>query len=223
MTGPIGFPANAGSGIDNFKAIVLGWIRDEITKSKQGGNGLHVDGATGDLVADRGQFRSMNYVPGSAGWGMQPSGNAEFNDLTLRGGIIGNAALTSPVAMDNASGASNGFAVTIADQDLAVATIPVPAGYSQALVFIEVTTSAYNNTAVYAYLYVQALVNGIATRLMPAGTGTGTATVSTAKSVTLTGLSGGTISVAARVRCDNGWAAAAANRAYSETIVVFLR
>jgi hypothetical protein len=88
-----------------------------------------------------------------------------------------------------------------------------------------VTTSAVNNTTSFAGLYIQAVINGAPTRLMGAvaSPSNGTATVGTAKSVTLTGLSGGTISIAARVRSDNGWAANASNRAYSEAIVVFLR
>jgi hypothetical protein len=136
-----------------------------------------------------------------------------------------NTLIGTQVQVANATGASNGMAITVADADLATASITVPAGYSQALVFLAVTTGAYNNTATYAYLYIEAVINGVATRLstMPA-TGPGDfTTVATAKSVTLTGLSGGTISLAARVRCDNGWAADASNRAYSEAIVVFLR
>lgn len=138
--------------------------------------------------------------------------------------LIGNGALANPVTVDNTTGASNGMAITIADQDLAAATIAVPAGYSQALVFLSVTAAAVNGSAVTAFLYISAVINGTPTRLMPSlATSTGTASVSTAKSITLTGLSGGTISVAARVRTDNGWAANVANRVYSEAIVVFLR
>jgi hypothetical protein len=48
-------------------------------------------------VADLGQFRSANFVPGSSGWGLAPTGNAEFNAITLREGIVGTAALASPV------------------------------------------------------------------------------------------------------------------------------
>jgi hypothetical protein len=191
-----------------------------------------VDGSlivTGDLeVSGNAAITGPLAVHGTAAFDGATTigGNAAITGtLSLPAGIIDNEALTSPVELGNASGGSNGMAINVADTDLATATIPVPAGYSQALVFLMVTTSAVNNTASLAGLYIQAVINGTPTRLMGAiaTPGNGTATLSTAKSDTLTGLSGGTISVAARVRCDNGWAANASNRAYSEAIVVFLR
>jgi len=154
MASPIGNPANLGSGVDQMLAQIRAMIRDEIQAAASGGAGLHVDGATGDLVADRGQFRSLNYVPGSAGWALTPAGDQELHGnttiggntsiggtlavtgtLSLPAGIINNAALASPVAaqyifLDVMNfGLTAGTFVTKATQ-----TITVPAGFSQAVV-----------------------------------------------------------------------------------------
>jgi hypothetical protein len=40
---------NLGSGIDQMKSIIVGWIRDEIRASQRGGIGLPVDGTLGTL------------------------------------------------------------------------------------------------------------------------------------------------------------------------------
>ena len=50
MASPIGNPSNLGNGYDQIRAQVIGWIRTEIQASRTGGIGLHVDGATGDLI-----------------------------------------------------------------------------------------------------------------------------------------------------------------------------
>jgi len=144
MAGPIGFPSNAGSGVDQMMAQIRALVRDEIRAAASGGAGLHVDGATGDLVADRGQFRSLNYVPGSAGWGLQPNGNAEFNVLTLRGGIIGNDALTSPVAPGVLYTSATNFALSTTSTARASITVTVPAGFTSAAITATGRILAFN-------------------------------------------------------------------------------
>lgn len=110
MSGPIGNAENQGDGADQFKALMMRWIRDEIGRASQGGaNGsLHIDGATGNLVVDRGDIRSGNYVSGTSGWDLAPDGAAELGQTTVRGGKIqsGNfVAGTSGWGLDGAGNA----------------------------------------------------------------------------------------------------------------------
>ena len=121
----MGLP-NQGDGVDQFKAQVIQWIREEIAKAAQGGaNGsLHIDGATGNLVVDRGDIRSGNYVAGTSGWDLAPSGAAELGPTTVRGGTIksGNyVAGTSGWGLDGAGNAEFSGAVTI-DGSLTIAS-----------------------------------------------------------------------------------------------------
>ena len=109
-----------------------------------GKGGLTVAGGTltvegGKLVVDgAGIAESGNYVPGSAGWALQPNGNAEFNDLTLRGGIIGNDALTAPVVPNSFFTDDTGLSLTTSSRTYASTAIAVPAGYSRAVVIAQV-------------------------------------------------------------------------------------
>jgi hypothetical protein len=157
VVSPIGNPLNQGDGTDQLKALVQGWVRDEIRSALQGGNGIHVDGLTGDLVADRGLFRSMNFLAGVSGWGMSPNGNAEFNDVTFRGGVIGGAALASQLSADFNSwtAGSNTTLPGIAMVDLGSFTVPVPLWATQYLavgvgtcqVAQQSTTSTFSQSA----------------------------------------------------------------------------
>jgi len=214
-----------GSGEQQFKALVLGWIREEIGKSAQGGAGLHVDGATGDLVADRGQFRSLNYVPGTSGWGLQPDGNAEFNVLTLRAGIIGPDALTNPADFGASGTSATGFGLTSTPTDRAASTIGVPSGYMRAIVMCTVDATAVN-TALSGLLMLSANINGTRGGENSGAPGPNSyyANASASAIRTLTGLSGGNITVAATVHCDAGtWAADTHNIVNCNAIAVFLR
>lgn len=83
MASPIGHPANQGNGIDQLKAQVLGWIREELGRAAQGGIGLHLDGATGNLIIDAGQVQSGNYAAGSTGWALKPTGDGEFDGVSI--------------------------------------------------------------------------------------------------------------------------------------------
>jgi len=220
---------NVGSGVDQLKAQIVGWIREEIRASQRGGNGLHVDGATGDLVADIGQFRSNNYVPGSAGWGMKPNGNAEFNDLTIRGGIIGNDALTSPVVPGVGGGSATGWAVSTTSTAKASVAIAIPTGFTQALVHVTAAAAAANPTVAGDLLYVRAAI------ILPGGATTDgseldnfadtgqLSTASASLAAVFSGLSPGSITVACKVRATTTWAANAANLANVDASIVFLR
>ena len=145
--------------------------------------------------------------------------------LSLPAGIIGNDALTSPVAIDNASAAETGFATATSVQNRAVTSIPVPAGYSQAVVFAVVNVGAWNGGAVTDFLYITVAIAGVGSRENVVGVApSGWGATSTAKTTMLTGLSGGTISLSTEVHTGStAFAANAINRAFLEATAIFLR
>ncbi|OIQ84056.1 hypothetical protein GALL_341360 [mine drainage metagenome] len=217
----------SGNGDQNFKAVVMGWIREEIGRAAQGGaNGaLHIDGATKNLIIDQGEIQSGNYVTGSAGWALQPDGNAEFNVLTLRSGIIGPDALTNPADFGASGTSETGFGLTSTPTNRAASTIAVPAGYTRAEVHVTVDATAIN-TALSGLLIVSASINGITGGENSGGPVPNSyyANASASAIRTLTGLSGGNITVATAVHCDAGtWPANANNIANCNASVVFLR
>lgn len=225
MASPIGHPANQGNGIDQFKAQVLKWIREELGRAAQGGNGLHINGATGDLIIDQGEVQSENYVAGSTGWALKPTGDAEFSSLTLRSGIIGNDALASPADFGASGTSATGFGLTSTPTDRAASTIGVPSGYTRAIVMCTVDATAVN-TVLSGLLMLSANINGTRGGENSGAPGPNSyyANASASAIRTLTGLSGGNITVAATVHCDAGtWAADTHNIANCNAIAVFLR
>jgi len=145
--------------------------------------------------------------------------------LSLPAGIIGNDALTSPLKVDSASASVTNFATTASDVNVVTASIAIPAGFTQALVYASAIAGVYNGGAVYEYLYLSVLIAGVASsRDNTDGAAVGYyASTNTAKATHLTGLSGGSISLAGSLRTDSAVAANATNRAYLEAIAIFLR
>jgi len=146
--------------------------------------------------------------------------------LSLPAGIIGNDALASPVSFGNSSTATLAFALATTDVAMASGTIAVPAGYTQAQVFMIGEVGAINPNTAGDFVRASAVINGVASRESfgyCAGS-SGSVEVVTAKSTFLTGLSGGNITVAVNVHAqNNAWTADASNRAYVEAFAVFLR
>jgi hypothetical protein len=143
MASPIGSPINQGDGLDQLKAQIIQWIRTEIRASQQGGIGLHVDGATGDLVADRGQFRSMNYAPGAAGWSLFPSGDQELHGSTVIGG---NTTIGGVLTVLGRDMAADQAALTAAVANIATqqATLTTQQAYLASLVTKDATAAGFN-------------------------------------------------------------------------------
>lgn len=138
--------------------------------------------------------------------------------------LIANAALASPVRGDIASASTTNFATTASDVNVVTASIPVPAGFTQALVMANVVAGVFNSNAVYEYLYLSVEIAGVTTRDTVGGSDPGHfASTTTSKAIRLTGLSGGSISLALSLRTDSAIAANATNRAYLEASAVFLR
>jgi hypothetical protein len=163
---------------------------------------------------------------------LEVNGDSVFNGelsingpLNLQPGSIENDALTSPITVGRTSAADTGFGVTGSDQTFASTTIAVPAGFTQALVFVVCNVGAINPTVTDDFLYSKAVINGAASREVfgyVANNG-GSVAVTTAKSDLLTGLSGGNITFAVTVRAGATWAGNGSNRAYVEAQAIFLR
>lgn len=160
------------------------------------------------------------------------SGDAEFTGnmkiggtLDLPNGIIGNAALASPISVGRSSASTSNFEVTTTDQTLSSTTIEIPEGFTQALVFIVCNIGGINPNLTNDFLYSKSVIQGVASREVfgyVADNG-GSVAVTTAKSDLLTNLAGGYITCAVTVRAQNAWSAHTANRAYVEAQAIFLR
>lgn len=166
-------------------------------------------------------------APGTQGWALTADGNAIVNTLYLRGGIIGNDALTSPVFPAKTHGDAQSFAIPHGTMTtVATATISVPSGYSSCLVFATSQVTGQNSTAAYDTLSVGITIAGVvvpgwaASMDVPAShVGTGT----TAGSSLLTSL-GSSFTVTARCQSLNAnWASSIWNTANIDAIALFLR
>lgn len=211
MTGPslgMGMPADDGWVSRRFDDMQrqLNELRAARTLEAAtiGRGGLTIDGGTltienGTLVVNgSGIAESGNYVPGSAGWALQPDGNAEFNTLTLRTGIIGDDALTSPVSPAIYNGDVSGQNASAAYVTLVNGSIAVPAGFSQALVMAVISAGCSTNASGGTFITLSCVIAGVSGSTVSAWVPTGAANSATASNAQLvTGLNGGSVSVQA--------------------------
>lgn len=206
----------------------------------QGGGSITLDGGDlsvvdgditldgGDLIANDGVLRSENFLHGSTGWRLQPGGNVEVNDITIRGGIIGNDALTDPVSPRAPHADATGFNISKTGFTVpAEVTVPVPSGYSSALVIAIAQGGGYNNlSALEDQLYVAARIDGV----VPPGWAAETTSVDNqmtnavaAGTKLLTGL-GASFTIGCAMRSFSfNWTDGAFNTANIDAIVLFLR
>ena len=185
---------------------------ENAASNKFSGTGLSVpsDGVTqvdGDLVVKDGEVRSSNYVAGVSGWRLRPDGTIEVNDAEIRGGIIGNDALTNPSKSEAIYASTTNFSLTTTLTNKLTKTLTVPAGFTSAAITVTARVFIFNpnTTGGYdgaggEYLYGQANIagfNGWALPLAISGnSGSGT-NISTFSAV-LTGLTpGGSVLVQA--------------------------
>lgn len=146
--------------------------------------------------------------------------------LFLQPGSIENDALTSPIEVGQASAAETNFGTALTDQDRAVTTIAIPAGYTRALVMCVVTAGVMSSATTIDYLFLSASINGFKSRELYslAEPGQAAPPITTSKSSLLTGLSGGVITLAAAIHSQgNAWAVNVSSRAYVEAQAIFLR
>lgn len=145
--------------------------------------------------------------------------------LSLPAGIINNDALAAPVRPGSGGVSQTNFAMATSPVVVAQQSIPVPSGYTQALVMNGVSAGAVNNTASHDFLYVSASINGTGGGETLTTVYTGTYGSASAWAIrTLTGLNGGNVSVETRVRSGNAaWAANSLNTAHTNAVILFLR
>jgi hypothetical protein len=169
---------------------------------------------TGLNVNGPGVLNSDTYVPGVSGFSLNGgTGNIEVNDIVLRGGIIGNDALSNPVSTGQAFVGTSGFGLTVAGSWLLTRTATVPSGFDTVTVSAFGRCAAINSTANGDGLYTALDVNGSGgnqfSTFVPAGQAS---TSSVGFATTLTGLTAGA-SVVTRLFASTGLASWAANGA----------
>ena len=113
------------------------------SRSSFSGTGMHPNG--------QGGIESDNFVAGASGYKFDYTGNAEFNDLTLRGGIIGNDALTNPVAPGVVWADLHNFGLSTTLTNKLTSTITVPAGFTTAAVSVVGRCFVYNPNTTGGY------------------------------------------------------------------------
>lgn len=188
-----------------------------------------------DLEKAMQQFAAAN-VLATAGIGVVPNGitvngSASFTGdvviggtLSLPAGIIDNDALTDPNVLETAGLSENNFTVPPGGAVYGSANIAVPAGYTRADVLCMVVAGAVNSTGSADFIYASASINGASggeTPQLASAGGYGSAAANGIRS--LTGLSGGYITVGTRVRAAGDWAANAANIVNTNAFVYFRR
>lgn len=144
--------------------------------------------------------------------------------LNLPNGSVNNAALVSPTQTGSSGSSGSNFATSTGAAVVATGAITVPAGFTQATVMVIAGAGAVNSTGAADFIYVSASINGAAggERAMPAAAGGyGSSTASAIR--TLSGLSGGIITVAALVRTGAAWAASTSNLGNCDAIATFTR
>jgi hypothetical protein len=194
------------------------------------GVGLHIDGATGDLVFDASHaLRTENFdgdlgVPSAGTMGVAlggPHNTLVIDDIVLRGQIIGNNALTSPVAADVAADTVASLTYTSGIfADRVTADLVVPSGFTQALVFAHAT--AGTTFASPGTISVAAKIGSVAGATISEVAGGGAANSPSAGfSRLVTGLSPGNLAVI----CMAGGTGGTSNsgNARISAIAVFLR
>jgi hypothetical protein len=163
---------------------------------------------------------------GTKGWGLGgPGGAAVFNILVLRQGIVGDSALANPAAFGWANSDWDTLTFTTTNLEKTV-TIPVPSGYTRALIMATAVSGATAYASGVANLYVSCSIQGVHPEFVAhqlAANLAGSASRSYAAS--LTSLTpGGTVSVGALGVIDtNGSVVASSCNLHVSAIAVFLR
>lgn len=183
-----------------------------------------------------GGLRSANFdgdlasgSAGTMGWGLGgPDGRyAIFNDIVLRGGIIGNDALTSPITAASSTASASAFGLTQSWAMLATTSLVVPAGFTRGLFTSAVLVNARNSRTESDYIFVAPYINGAPGNVIYngiSGNGGSDGTLNIMYKA-LTGLTGGQSVVCAVSASTNGgpWDANASNTASVDAQVVWMR
>ena len=191
--------------------------------------GIQVDKANGKLIISSG--RSLE-VDGSAtvGGSLTVTGNTLIEgSLSVPNGSITNAALNAPVYPVAVGSSATNFSVpAIALHTVCTINVPVPAGFSQALVHMNVDLGVWNSTASTTFFAHAACYPGAATAgldnvvSVPPNTA---GAVSDSAQALLTGLtSGGNVQLEGQAFTDSGTIPASTSTGMNvAAIVLFLR
>jgi hypothetical protein len=196
------------------------WMRRKDSASPFAFTGMHPNG--------NGGIDSDNFVAGVSGYRFADDGNAEFNQLTLRAGIVGNDALTSPVVPGVINAGSSGFAIGTSYATVYSGNIAVPAGFTSAAISVVARVFALNNgSSSVDYLRARpAIAGNTGTGVPVAATNAGgSATATTPLSVVLSGLTGGSnVAVSIQAAADYAaWPSDSLNRADLSGSVLWFR
>ncbi|MEQ4520451.1 hypothetical protein ABLI39_13940 [Pseudarthrobacter sp. B907] len=173
-------------------------------------------------------MRELSAANPFAPMGMKPvPGGVEFSgNLSVPNGSISNAALQAPVSPLATHVGTNNFGLnTGPNVELVRATINVPAGYTQALVFATATLHAWNNNGVNDDAYLVAKINGTQVGASSQCTAVPSADICIPATGTmlLTGLGATFYVAAAGSSANSAWAVNSNNFVNLDVMTVFLR
>lgn len=198
---------------------------DEDINRRISGLGIQVDKADAEVIIAAG--RSL-VVDGSetVGGSLTVTGDTLIEgNLSVPNGSITNAALNAPVSPVATHAQASNFALTTTNTEKARATISVPSGYSQALVFATISAKAQNTTAAKDFLdgYVDIFGANFGFDSAAYGDPDYTAEISNSGSALLTGL-GSSFWVRGMLASGAAsWSATTSNSINVDAIVLFLR
>jgi hypothetical protein len=179
-----------------------------------------------------GGLRSENFdgdvdggTVGSHGWALTGD-ELIVGDIVLRGGIIGNDALTSPISVAADSGQSRNFSIGPGSSTArATASVAVPAGFTRAVVTATSDLVVWNDNSFQSTVNLYTEINGASATFHPAHAipASTYGSVSSTYSRILTGLNGGTVTANAFAYCANTVPASSLTGAQIYMTVIFLR
>jgi hypothetical protein len=203
------------------------WLRHKLEDLQRQINELKT--AQPNALASRNFDGTFNpRAAGTQGWGLTADGDAVFNSLILREGIIGDDALENPVTPYAGHDDAQNFTITTVDTAVVSLTVPVPDGFTRALVFATMSMSGFNPAATSAdFLSCKVRINTTGTGPgwfigNQAQTGTQIATANSS-AASLTGLSGTFDIHGFASTQSHTWPAAAGNAVNLDAIALFLR
>lgn len=159
---------------------------------------------------------------GTAGWAVTDAGVGIFSALALANGIIGNDALTSPVAVAVVDGVASGFTPTSTFATRVTETVTVPAGFSTALV-LAISIAGLSANAGGSFSSVRTVINNVAGDTISSQAGANIAmSVSSAQSAIIPAL-GATFDISTQSAGTSGGVVAASGNARIAATILFLR
>ena len=173
-------------------------------------------------VGSDGVIESANFAAGSAGFQLLPNGDASFNQLTLKAGIVGDDALTNPVAAGQADATQASINFTGSHVAYASTSIAVPSGFTQAYVMATATAGVTANAS-GAIIDCLPVIGGNNGQVIAIQGGANIAvSVSSTYSVALTGL-GSSISLNCSAEMQAGGQVSGSGNARISALALFLR